>query len=44
MKSRANSSRWLVNFLIFPNAFLAFSALIPGGAFIIAQDGRLIWL
>ena len=42
MKSRVNSSPWLVNLLIFLNAFLAFSALIPGGAFIIAPDGHLI--
>ena len=44
MKSGANSSSWLVNLLIFLNAFLAFSTLIPAVAFIIAPDGHLIWL
>lgn len=42
MQVHINSKPGLINLLILLNAFLGISALIPGGAFIIAPDGHLL--
>lgn len=42
MKDTADQFPFSARILIFLNAFLGFSALIPGAAFIIAPDGHLI--
>jgi len=42
MQSHSNSRPFVSGLLIFLNAFLGFSALIPGAAFILAPDGHLI--